>query len=175
MLGLKRLFPPFKFRPGRPEDAEALLQVHQRAVLVLGRRIYSDAQVESWACGDTAERFAEAMLEDNEVFEVAVARKGRIIAFCSRKDAEVRSLYVDPDWTRHGIGRLLLQRAETAIIEAGFDSISVGASLVGMPFYESQGYRVLRHRHWKTRGGLFIPAAEMEKHVYASRNRQSEN
>lgn len=175
MLVLERFFPPFKLRPGKPGDAEALLQVHQRAILVLGRRIYSDAQVESWASGNTAERYVSAMREDGEIFEVAVARKGRIVAFCSRKEAEVRSLYVDPDWARHGIGRLLLKRAEMAITEAGHGSISIGASLVGLPFYESQGYRVLRHRHWKTRGGLFIPAAEMEKNVYASAHRQAEH
>ncbi|NIA67505.1 GNAT family N-acetyltransferase [Pelagibius litoralis] len=165
MRPLERFFPPYKLRPGRPGDADGLLRVHQRAILILGRRVYSDAQVESWACGNTPDRYIEAMNEDGEAFEVAVARKTGVVAFCSRKDNEVRGLYVDPDWTRHGLGRLLLRRAEAAITAAGHGRVSIGASLTGLPFYEAEGYRVIRHRHWKTRGGLFIPAAEMEKAV----------
>jgi predicted N-acetyltransferase YhbS len=61
------------------------------------------------------------------------------------------------------MGSALLQRAEAAIAGAGHAKVVIGASLVGLPFYESQGYRVVRHRHWRTRGGLMIPAADMEK------------
>lgn len=165
---MKRFFPGYRLRPGTPNDGDALLRVHQRAILTLGRRVYSDAQLESWASGNTAERYGAAMRDDAETFEVAVNRKAGIVAFCSRKAHEVRGLYVDPDWARLGIGRLLLQRAEAAIKAMGHHRVSIGASLVGLPFYESQGYRVLRHRHWKTGGGLFIPAAEMEKQLRQS-------
>ncbi|WP_299619711.1 GNAT family N-acetyltransferase [Pelagibius sp.] len=165
MRGLKRFFPAYRLRLAVQEDAEALLRVHQRAILTLGRRVYNEAQLRSWATGNTSERYVKAIRDEGEVFEVAEARRAGIVAFCSRKDGEVRGLYVDPDWARHGIGSLLLNRAEAAIRAAGHDRVSIGASLVGLPFYEARGYTVLRHRHWKTRGGLFIPAAEMEKTV----------
>ena len=165
MRAVRRFFPGYRLRAGRPEDADALLRVHQRAVLTLGRPIYSDAQLESWASGNSPDRYIQDMREEGEVYEVAVVRKAGIVAFCARRAHEVRSLYVDPDWARHGIGSVLLKRAEAAIAAAGFQRVSIGASLVGLPFYERQGYRVLRHRHWKTRGGLFIPAAEMEKAI----------
>ncbi len=175
MRGAKRFFPGYRLRRGTPNDGDALLRVHQRAILTLGRRIYSDAQLESWASGNTAERYGAAMIEEEEIFEVAVNRKAGVVAFCSRKDHEVRGLYVDPDWARLGIGRLLLQRAEAAIKAMGHHRVSIGASLVGLPFYESQGYRVLRHRHWKTGGGLFIPAAEMEKQLRQSGRRAAQH
>ena len=139
------------------------MRVHERAVLTLGRPVYNDAQLESWTCGNSPECYIKDMREEGEHYEVAVVRRAGIVAFCARREHEVRSLYVDPDWTRLGIGSVLLQRAEKAIAEAGHPRVSIGASLVGLPFYEAQGYRVLRHSHWKTRGGLFIPAAEMEK------------
>lgn len=163
MKAMKRIFPGYRLRAGRPGDAESLLRVHQRAVLTLGRRIYSDAQLESWVSDNSADRYVEDMNDGGELYDVALVRKAGIVAFCSRREHEVRSLYVDPDWARHGIGTVLLRRAEAAIAEAGHARVSIGASLIGLPFYEAQGYRVLRHRHWKTRGGLFIPAAEMEK------------
>ncbi len=163
MHTIKRFFPAYRLRKGRPDDAEDLRRVHQRAVLTLGRPTYSDAQLESWACGNTSERYIADMRDDGECYEVAVVRRTGIVAFCSHRDHEIRSLYVDPDWARHGIGSRLLERAETAIAAAGHQRVSIGASLVGLPFYEARGYTVLRHRHWKTGGGLFIPAAEMEK------------
>ena len=169
MQAIKRFFPAYRLRRGRPEDAEGLRRVHQRAVLTLGRPIYSDAQLESWACDNSSERYITDMRDGGETYEVAVVRRADIVAFCSRRDHEIRSLYVDPDWARHGIGSRLLERAESAIAAAGHQRVSIGASLVGLPFYEARGYTVLRHRHWKTRGGLFIPAAEIEMALALSR------
>lgn len=157
------LLPRCRLRPGKPSDAAAIAAVHERAVRELARGVYSDTQVESWIHGNSPESYVEAMRHDGETFEVAVAARRGIVGFCAHKGEEVRSLYIDPDWSRMGLGSALLRRAEAAITAAGHDKIVIGASLVGLPFYESRGYRVLRHRHWRTRGGLMIPAADMEK------------
>lgn len=158
-----KLMPRYRLRPGKPSDAQGLFAVHDRAVRELARGVYSDSQVESWVQGNSPERYVAAMREDGELFLVAVARLRGIVGFCAYKDEEVRSLYIDPDWSRLGVGTALLERAEAAIAEAGHPKVVIGASLVGLPFYESRGYRVIRHRHWRTRGGLMIPAADMEK------------
>lgn len=165
---LRKLLPRYRLRAGKPSDAPALFAVHDRAVRVLGRRAYNDSQVESWAHGGGPEHYVEAMLDERETFVVATAavamgRCREIVGFCSYKENEVRALYVAPDWSRLGLGTALLKRAEAEIAAKGFGKVTIGASLVGLPFYETHGYVVLRHRHWRTRGGLMIPAAEMEK------------
>jgi len=160
-----KLLPRYRLRHGKPSDAPALFAVHDRAVRVLGRRAYSDSQVESWAHGNGPEHYVTAMLDEGETFVVACARRGGIVGYCAYKDNEIRALYVAPDWSRLGLGSTLLQRAEAEIAGSGFSKVTIGASLVGLPFYESRGYVVLRHRHWRTRGGLMIPAADMEKVV----------
>jgi putative acetyltransferase len=63
------------------------------------------------------------------------------------------------------VGRTLLERAEAAIAAAGHGKIRVGASLTGRPFYEAQGYVVVREREWTTRGGLKTAVLEMEKRL----------
>ena len=166
-MTLAKLLPRYRLRPGRPTDAEGIYAVHDRAIRVLGRGPYSDSQVESWAHGNAPERFVEAMREDGETFLVAIARQRGIVGFCSYKDEEVRALYVDPDWVRLGLGTALLRRAEAVIAANGHRKVIIGASLVGLPFYEVHGYDVIRHRHWRTRGGLMIPAADMEKALRA--------
>jgi putative acetyltransferase len=164
-MQLGKLLPRFRIRRGRPADAAALYAVHERAVRVLGRRVYSDSQVESWVHGNSPDYYLRAMRDDGEIFEVAVSRLRGVIGFCSRKDQEVRSLYVDPDWSRLGVGSALLRRAEAMIAAEGHGKVVIGASLVGLPFYELHGYSVVKHRHWRTSGGLMIPAADMEKPV----------
>ncbi len=162
-MAFGKLMPRYRLRPGKPSDAQGLFAVHDRAVRELARGVYSDSQVESWVQGNSPERYVAAMREDGELFLVAVARLRGIVGFCAYKGEEVRSLYIDPDWSRLGVGTSLLQRAEAAIAGAGHAKVVIGASLVGLPFYESRGYRVIRHRHWRSRGGLMIPAADMEK------------
>ncbi|MGF1628135.1 MAG: GNAT family N-acetyltransferase [Kiloniellaceae bacterium] len=162
---MAKLVPRYRIRRGRPSDAEGLYTVHERAVRVLGRRAYNDSQVESWVHGNAPVHYVEAMRDEGEVFEVAVSRLRGIVGFCAVKDQELRSLYVDPDWSGLGVGRALLQRAEAMIAAAGHDKVVIGASLAGLAFYEKQGYSVVKHRYWRSRGGLMIPAADMEKAV----------
>jgi len=164
---LRKLLPRYRLRAGKPADAPGIHAVYERAVRGLGRGVYSDEQIESWIFANGPERYVEAMREGGETFEVAVARLRGIVGFSAYRDEELRSLYVDPDWARLGVGTALLRSAEAAIAAAGHAKVVIGASLIGLPFYEAQGYHVVKHRHWRSRGGLAIPAADMEKPLAA--------
>lgn len=54
--------------------------------------------------------------------------------------AKIRAFFVDPDWARRGLGTLLLETCEKAAAEAGFRSYEMGATLSGIPLYETKGY-----------------------------------
>jgi putative acetyltransferase len=141
------------------------MRVHRASILALGRNAYSREETESWAAGLVPEGYGRAMTEGGEIFLLAEAAGGQIIAFCSYRADEIAGLFVDPAWARRGVGRALLERAEAAIAAAGHGKIRVGASLTGRPFYEAQGYVVVREREWTTRGGLKTAVLEMEKRL----------
>lgn len=62
--------------------------------------------------------------------------------------ARIRAMYTHPDWTRLGIGRLLLDLGESAARQAGFRTIELGSTIPGEPFYLAQGYsEVSRETH----------------------------
>lgn len=61
----------------------------------------------------------------------------------SRDPARIRAMYTHPDWTRQGIGALLLTLGENAAREAGFKTIELGSTLAGEPLYLARGYREL--------------------------------
>ena len=54
--------------------------------------------------------------------------------------ARIRAMYTHPDWTRQGIGTLLLNLGEAAARAAGFRTIELGSTVPGEPLYRSRGY-----------------------------------
>ncbi len=54
--------------------------------------------------------------------------------------ARIRAMYTHPQWTRQGIGTLLLDLGEGAAREAGFKTIELGSTVPGYPLYLARGY-----------------------------------
>ena len=54
--------------------------------------------------------------------------------------ARIRAMYVHPDWTRRGVGSMLLALGEAAARAEGFRTIELGATLPGEPLYKARGY-----------------------------------
>lgn len=62
--------------------------------------------------------------------------------------ARIRHMYTHPEWTRRGIGTLMLALGEDATRAAGFKTIELGATVPGYPLYKSRGYSEFdRHEH----------------------------
>ena len=55
--------------------------------------------------------------------------------------ARIRAMYTHPDWTRRGIGTLLLDLGEQAARDAGFSTIELGSTIPGQPLYAARGYK----------------------------------
>ena len=58
----------------------------------------------------------------------------------SSEAARIRAMYTHPDWTRRGVGTLLLELGEDAARKAGFKTIELGSTLPGEPLYRARGY-----------------------------------
>jgi GNAT superfamily N-acetyltransferase len=54
--------------------------------------------------------------------------------------AKIRAFYVDPAWSRRGIGSRILELCENSARAAGFRSFEMGATLTGVPLYAHHGY-----------------------------------
>jgi GNAT superfamily N-acetyltransferase len=57
---------------------------------------------------------------------------------------KIRSIFVDPDHARGGLGRAIMARAEADIAAHGFGRAGLVATLMGVPFYAALGYRAGR-------------------------------
>lgn len=153
----------YSIRDATPDDAEAIMAVHVRAILELGLSAYSQAEVESWAANLRPAGYRRVMTEKSELFEVAVESTGMVIGFCSLAENKILGLYVDPDWSRRGIASRFVARAERRMVDAGHDSVVILAALSGLPFYLAHGYALEETGEWETRGGLVLKTATVRK------------
>ena len=77
--------------------------------------------------------------------------------------AKVRAMYTDPDFTRRGIGRLILALCEAAARDAGFTAVELMATAAGVPLYRASGYEPADTLHHAHVDGVDIPLLRMRK------------
>ncbi len=59
----------------------------------------------------------------------------------NRDAARIRAFFVHPQWSRKGIGNLILRACEDAARNEGFHQVELAATLPGVPFYLASGYQ----------------------------------
>jgi GNAT superfamily N-acetyltransferase len=79
--------------------------------------------------------------------------------------ARVRAFFIHPAWARRGIGRGIMLACERGIIEAGFRSVEISATLTGEPLYAAFGYQTVEHYDIPLAGGLKLPVVRMTKRM----------
>ncbi|HEX4487800.1 MAG TPA: GNAT family N-acetyltransferase [Terriglobales bacterium] len=77
--------------------------------------------------------------------------------------AKIRAFFVHPDWTRRGIGSLILDACEKAAQAAGFTRFEMGATLTGIPLYQARAYVALESLEVPLGNGNKLPIVRMAK------------
>jgi len=77
--------------------------------------------------------------------------------------ARIRAMYTDPDFTRRGIGRMILRICEDAAHVAGFRRAEMMATLAGEPLYSACGYAVIERVDKMNGSGVPVPGVRMGK------------
>ena len=80
-----------------------------------------------------------------------------------RDAAKIRAMYTDPDFTRRGIGSLILSLGEDAARNAGFKRVELMGTAAGVPLYRSRGYVPSADLQFSRIGDVEIPLLRMEK------------
>jgi GNAT superfamily N-acetyltransferase len=77
--------------------------------------------------------------------------------------ARVRAMYTHPDFTRRGVGRLILDLCEDAARAEGFKTVQMAATLGGEPLYAACGYHRIEPFEAETSNGVRVPLVRMGK------------
>jgi GNAT superfamily N-acetyltransferase len=151
----------YQLRKAARTDQWRLGRLIARSARTLGARDYSPEQIEAALSGAFG---VDTQLIDDGTYFVAEL-EGKIVGsggwsrrrtlFGGDRHAErdageldpnvdaakIRAFFVDPEYTRKGIGRALLARCETEAQMQGFRRFELMGTMSGVPFYQALGYQ----------------------------------
>jgi GNAT superfamily N-acetyltransferase len=125
-----------QIRRAEATDEEALARIRRSAILGLAVPALSMEQARHWAMRPAPDRTARA-IRDHDVW---VAVDGGALGWVEVDRDRVAALYVSTPCARHGVGSLLLARAEASIGNAGHAMARLESSPNALDFYLRRGY-----------------------------------
>ncbi|CAM4205482.1 GNAT family N-acetyltransferase [Kibdelosporangium persicum] len=113
-----------------------------------------EADGEIVACGGWSKR--------NKLYTGSGARDddGRLLD-PGTEPARVRAMFVRKDWTRRGLARTILDKCAQAAYAQGFRSLSLMATLPGVPLYRAYGFAETRRTWVPLPDGVELEGVEM--------------
>ena len=136
-------------RAWQPHELPQLSHIFLRAVHETASQHYSPAQIAAWGQVDDAQwrqKLASSVVLVAEV-------DGKVVGFITAVGHYIDLLFVSPDYARQGIAGALL-RALLAKMLPG--KVTVAASITAKPFFERQGFVLVREQNVEARGEWFI-------------------
>jgi putative acetyltransferase len=121
------------------EDASAMKELHDRAVMKLCQNDYTPEQLMDWVNKSSLEKYLWR-LETQRIFIAEL--DGKMLGFVRwyPKTNELCSICVDPDHTRQGIATKLMKYVYVDAIDLGMSELWLDASFTAVPFYQALGW-----------------------------------
>ncbi len=147
-------------RPALQQNLEQLLTIQRQAIQTLCCHDYSLQQLDAIIL---SQHEARGLSEEIHVAENEQGIVGFIAMMLPRW--QIGGIYVHPAHTRQGIATQLLAYLEQQALEQRQRKISVMSSLTAVPFYQSQGYVLVRRSGFVTAQSVWIPCINLEKQM----------
>ncbi|MBY8974240.1 GNAT family N-acetyltransferase [Rhodobacteraceae bacterium NNCM2] len=151
----------FRIRRYADADADGVAQVFFDAVHIGTRDHYTADQRRAWA-GEAPQpaRWREKLAP---MTAYVAERQGRVVGIMTIDEEGLIDLaFVAPDMAGAGIGWALYQTIEAAAREMGVARLHADVSHAARPFFERQGFRMVRRQEVE-RAGITLTNQRMEK------------
>jgi GNAT superfamily N-acetyltransferase len=148
-------------RPARLDEAELLERLMKASTRELFPLFYDEAQTASAV--EFVAVVDRRLIEDGTYFAIEAggevvacggwSKRGKLYTGSGdaagddrlldprSESAHVRAMFVRPDWTRRGLGTLILEACEEAARKEGFTTLDLLATLPGEQLYAHYGFR----------------------------------
>ncbi|MGM0562132.1 MAG: N-acetyltransferase family protein [Pseudomonadota bacterium] len=150
-------------RPCRPGDGPALAALYRASVLKLGRRRYSEAQVQAWAGLCPNPDNFETQAVDGRWRYLAVDDAGTCLAFADlEREGRIAYFYCAPEAAGQGVAGQLYAALEAEACANGLPRLYLEASEGARGFFQRHGFYLLHRRAFQV-AGVEIHNYAMEK------------
>lgn len=160
----------YLIRQALVSDAEAIISVHQNAVHLTASVFYDQTILSEWSPKDPKRILKmRDKLKDNpeKTIILVIELNGQVAGFgeIAPQFEELRAVYISPDFSRQGLGRLLLYELETRARENGLTRLWLDSSLNAQEFYKASNYQVDSYGTHKLSTGRLMPCVRMSKNL----------
>ena len=162
----------FSFRWANSSDLSAIAVLMDRAIATLQQPFLSPAEIaasravmglDTQLIADGTYLLAECARATLYGGDHSTSLRDAAMLDPATQAARIRAMYTDPDFTRRGLGRMILTRCEDAAREAGFRRAEMMATLAGEPLYRACGYEVIEPVRSAPVDGVSVPLIRMGK------------
>jgi GNAT superfamily N-acetyltransferase len=175
----------FQLRTALVEDCSLIETLIAASIRTLGAEDYSSEQIE--AALNSAFGLDTQLITDQTYF---IVESGQLPVACGgwsfretlfgsdleqsrnprRIDpqtgaAKIRAFFVDPGFSRMGIGSMIMQHCEQEALRAGFRRLELMATLLGIKLYEKHGFVAEKPIHYPLGNQLTIEFVPMYKSI----------
>ena len=164
----KNVGPALRLAPLSSRDAAAAAELFRETVHAVNARDYTSEQLDAWAPGGAvpAHRLAELLLRQGAL---GAWDGSALVGLGSLEGADLLDmLFVHRDHQGRGAPRLLAGALERDARDRGAHAVRTFASITARPFFERQGYVVLRE-NVAVRAGMQLTNFLMVKDLHLER------
>ena len=136
--------------------------MHKASIRNLCRSHYTPDQIEAWAGPKRPEQY-EPLIRDLIVFVVEEGTEVVAFGALDGTAADIRALYVAPEFAGRGIGSMILGALESEARRLAISRLSVSATLNSVGFYTARGYASVGAGENVLPQGIRLPCVRMEK------------
>ncbi|GAB5445898.1 GNAT family N-acetyltransferase [Gymnodinialimonas sp.] len=125
-------------KPATTQHADGISRVIRDAIARVNAKDYPPAEIDRLLQNFTAERVLQLLGQRQTL--VALAGDD-IIGTGALHGAEVKSVFVAPDWHRRGVATALVRELERIAKRQGTQTLEVSSSLSATAFYTAMGFQ----------------------------------
>ena len=136
-----------RIRAYEADDASAIARLFYGTVRSVNQADYSEEQVEAWAPAVPNKQAWHARMSEPDRRTLVAEEDDEVVGFAELEDdGHLDMLYLRGDALGRGVGRRLYEAVE------GLRRIFTEASITARPFFERNGFRVVREQRISCRG-----------------------
>ncbi|MGA8165581.1 MAG: aminoglycoside adenylyltransferase family protein [Waddliaceae bacterium] len=144
------------------QDTEGLAKIYYYTIHNINCRDYSKEQLDVWAPKTSLQ--PEGWLKKFQRTKPFVATaNGQVVGFVEfERNGHIDCFYCHHDWIGKGVGSALLKVINEKALEYNLDKIFAEVSITAKPFFERNGFKVIREQEVE-RKGIKLINFQMEK------------
>ena len=160
-------------RKYQSKDCNEITQLFYNTVHSINAKDYSQAQLNVWATGVVDKDAWDKSLTQH--YTVVCEQDGIIVGFGDiNNTGYLDRLFVHRDYQGIGIATAIVDNIEHYAIKHGIAMVTTHASITAKPFFERQGYKVIKEQQVERNKQILINFV-MEKHLTKNEKENSES